>query len=451
MPCFRRRLRVELRAGRRDRWCVAAVVRASAIEAQVVSSQVVESCLTLLIFLAFTGCVQPAPRIFGKTHGSPAHPAQVSDARNRDPASELHADGGGGSSAPAPSSDGHLASEGPSAIDCGTVVAPRELSPYVHEGAKLYALPSALIWGVIDVSSGFDTQHATNQSFGLAGLSPDLLESNGVTDPFDPRQSALAASRQLRILANLWKGDLVLTVASYFSSETEVARHMGVPPAAAASVHRVLDKYFAHKQCNLEPPEDKSAVDVRPEPERIPARPHALFKRLKRSVFRVASLAGAGSAVAITSQLLLTNAHVVAGNMFVRLQQDAVVIRARVVQRDDTHDCAVLLVASSDEVEPVTGTRRHASVEVGETVFTLGYPLGLLTFAPGMVSSVDAAPGDYVKTIQTNAPISPGSSGGGLFDDEGRLLGLTTYTFTHGQSLNRAISVEECVKPNAAP
>ena len=44
--------------------------------------------------------------------------------------------------------------------------------------------------------------------------------------------------------------------------------------------------------------------------------------------------------------------------------------------------------------------------------------------------------------IQTTAAISPGSSGGGLFDDEGRLVGLTTFYLDSGQSLNFAIPVE---------
>ena len=44
--------------------------------------------------------------------------------------------------------------------------------------------------------------------------------------------------------------------------------------------------------------------------------------------------------------------------------------------------------------------------------------------------------------IQTTAAISPGSSGGGLFDSEGRLVGFTTLYIVGGQSLNSAMPVE---------
>jgi tetratricopeptide (TPR) repeat protein len=44
--------------------------------------------------------------------------------------------------------------------------------------------------------------------------------------------------------------------------------------------------------------------------------------------------------------------------------------------------------------------------------------------------------------IQTTASISPGSSGGGLFDGEGRLVGLTTLYIEGGQNLNFAMPVE---------
>jgi S1-C subfamily serine protease len=45
--------------------------------------------------------------------------------------------------------------------------------------------------------------------------------------------------------------------------------------------------------------------------------------------------------------------------------------------------------------------------------------------------------------IQTSAPISQGSSGGGLFDGRGHLLGITTFQFRVGQNLNFAVAAEE--------
>ena len=47
-----------------------------------------------------------------------------------------------------------------------------------------------------------------------------------------------------------------------------------------------------------------------------------------------------------------------------------------------------------------------------------------------------------VDLVQTTAPISPGSSGGGLFDASGNLIGITTFLLRDGQNLNFAIAAD---------
>jgi S1-C subfamily serine protease len=49
---------------------------------------------------------------------------------------------------------------------------------------------------------------------------------------------------------------------------------------------------------------------------------------------------------------------------------------------------------------------------------------------------------DDIALIQTTAPISPGSSGGGLFDERGNLVGITTFLLQGGQQLNFAVAAE---------
>ena len=70
-----------------------------------------------------------------------------------------------------------------------------------------------------------------------------------------------------------------------------------------------------------------------------------------------------------------------------------------------------------------------------------------------MVLLVAQLRGGPPPLIQTTAAISPGSSGGGLFDGEGRLVGLTTFYLEGGQSLNFAMPVEWIgeVKPGRKP
>jgi len=88
------------------------------------------------------------------------------------------------------------------------------------------------------------------------------------------------------------------------------------------------------------------------------------------------------------------------------------------------------------------GTRRaSSSLAVGERVYAIGAPEGLeLTLSEGVISGLRDFDGAHV--IQTSAPVSPGSSGGGLFDAHGHLIGITTFSMKEGQNLNFALPTE---------
>jgi tetratricopeptide (TPR) repeat protein len=74
-------------------------------------------------------------------------------------------------------------------------------------------------------------------------------------------------------------------------------------------------------------------------------------------------------------------------------------------------------------------------------VYAVGAPEGFeLTLSEGLISSL--RPFEGVQLIQTTAPISRGSSGGGLFDAQGRLIGITTFYVKEGQNLNFALPGE---------
>lgn len=85
--------------------------------------------------------------------------------------------------------------------------------------------------------------------------------------------------------------------------------------------------------------------------------------------------------------------------------------------------------------------RTSDSVQIGEAVYAVGNPLGFgLAVSSGLVSLADRqAPNPL---IVTSASLSPGSSGGGLFDREGHLLGITTAILGTGQNLNMVIAAE---------
>ena len=72
----------------------------------------------------------------------------------------------------------------------------------------------------------------------------------------------------------------------------------------------------------------------------------------------------------------------------------------------------------------------------------VGAPSGLeRTLGEGIISGLRSF--RESRFIQTTAPISPGSSGGGLFDGFGNLIGVTTLQAKKGQALNFAIAAED--------
>ena len=84
---------------------------------------------------------------------------------------------------------------------------------------------------------------------GLMQLMPMTAQSMGVSDPFDARQNILGGARYLRILANRFSGDLVLTVAAYNAGENAVEKYNGIPPYEETQryVRRVLKHYYAYR------------------------------------------------------------------------------------------------------------------------------------------------------------------------------------------------------------
>ena len=138
---------------------------------------------------------------------------------------------------------------------------------------------------------------------------------------------------------------------------------------------------------------------------------------------------GAGSGVIISQDgYIVTCAHVVSGanNITVQLA-DGTEYTATVVGQDSTSDVAVLKIEATGLTPAVIGD--SDSLAVGETTIAVGNPLGTLsnTVTNGIVSALNrevTVQGNDMNLIQTSASISPGNSGGGLFNANGELIGI---------------------------
>lgn len=142
-----------------------------------------------------------------------------------------------------------------------TPVPARDTSPdrysrydaYIIEASLLYQIPEALVRAVIQVESNYDPNVVSwAGAQGLMQLMPQTAARMEVTDPFDPRQNILGGTRYLRYLANLFQGDLVLTLAGYHAGEGAVLRYQGVPPYSTTHsyIRRVIEYYYRFLQAS---------------------------------------------------------------------------------------------------------------------------------------------------------------------------------------------------------
>lgn len=126
----------------------------------------------------------------------------------------------------------------------------RRYDAHIREAAALYQIPEELIRAVIKVESNFDPRAVSHANArGLMQLIPPTAERMMVTDVFDPRQNIMGGVRYLRVLANLFNGDLELTLAGYNAGENAVMKYGGIPPYPETQnyVVKVLSYYRQYR------------------------------------------------------------------------------------------------------------------------------------------------------------------------------------------------------------
>ena len=175
--------------------------------------------------------------------------------------------------------------------------------------------------------------------------------------------------------------------------------------------------------------------------------PTELFRQASPSVVVVKvydkrdKLLAFGSGVVIADGVVATNCHVLntKGAQYPEVEDRGKNLSADLREVDKERDLCTLDVGALSAKSVTMGSSK--SLEIGDKVYAIGAPEGYkLSLSDGLVSGKRGIGG--VQLLQVTAPISHGSSGGGLFDSSGRLVGITTLTDASGQSLNFAIPAE---------
>ena len=162
---------------------------------------------------------------------------------------------------------------------------------------------------------------------------------------------------------------------------------------------------------------------------------------------------GSGSGVILTADgYIATCAHVVDGakNLTVTLNDDTA-YEATLVGVDKRNDLAIIKIEATGLSPAALGD--SDMLTVGEDVIAIGNPLGELrgTATGGMISAVKRSitvEGVEMELVQTDAAISPGNSGGGLFNASGKLIGIVNakVSDSNAEGLGFAIPVNSVIK-----
>lgn len=121
---------------------------------------------------------------------------------------------------------------------------------WIRQAAILYQIPEELIRAVIMCESNYDPRAVSpTGAQGLMQMMPETATRMQVRDAFDPRENIFGGTRYLRVLANMFNGDLELTIAGYNAGEGAVVRYAGIPPFEETQqyVIRVLTYYRRYR------------------------------------------------------------------------------------------------------------------------------------------------------------------------------------------------------------
>ena len=191
----------------------------------------------------------------------------------------------------------------------------------------------------------------------------------------------------------------------------------------------------------------------------------SIYSQYADSVFLISNSSGKGSigtgSLIDSSGLILTNAHVVSGTSSVRVfakppkgkeLSDTKIYMGNVLLTNSELDLAIVKIFGVNKYTKVIPLGNISDIEIAEEVHAIGHPKGLFwSYTKGVVSQI--RPSYKWKTgkkdtekhqatlIQTQTPISPGNSGGPLFSNKGKLVGVNTMKLP-GENLNFAVAVE---------
>ncbi len=157
---------------------------------------------------------------------------------------------------------------------------------------------------------------------------------------------------------------------------------------------------------------------------------------------------GVGTGVAVAPGVIATACHVTARASTLRVVSNGERMQVSSQRAMVTRDLCLLDVPGAAQVPPVP--LRETPLKPGEELVALGYILGAAPrVSNGTVLRLHAH--DGAQVIQSTTPFTSGASGGGMFDRDGRLVGLMTFKFRAGTDNQFSVPVAWIVEALKLP
>ncbi len=197
--------------------------------------------------------------------------------------------------------------------------------------------------------------------------------------------------------------------------------------------------------------EDSSSTysELKRDMEGIKRSQNALIRNInnKNKNTNASQFGGTGFALS-TSGYIVTNYHVVDGADSIYVQNNkGESFKVKTIYIDPAFDIAVLQVddPAFENLAPLPYTFKKTNSELGEDVYTIGYPKDDVVYGKGYLSSATGFGGDSIA-YQISIPVNPGNSGGPLMDSRGNVIGIVSGKLTQADGAAFAIKSDYLLK-----
>jgi len=144
---------------------------------------------------------------------------------------------------------------------------------------------------------------------------------------------------------------------------------------------------------------------------------------------------------------LITNAHVIKGAKTIIVQSKGQEFKASLVKIDAERDLAILKIDDS-EYKPVGSLPygfKKTGADLGDQIFTLGFPRDEIVYGEGYLSASTGFNGDTMS-CQITIPANPGNSGGPVFNKNGEVVGILSTRQLQAQGFVFAVTAKNIFK-----